>query len=86
MIYIISVADALTAGTDSVGDRYRPAKSFETLLEELRAGSGTRYAPFVVDLLAKPERQQELKASMERWTAGAYQALYQRRAHMMEPT
>lgn len=78
MIYIISVADAIIAATDDVGNRYRPAKTFEQVLGELREGSGSQYAPFVVDLLNAPERQRELKASLERWTPGAYRALYDR--------
>ncbi len=84
MIHIVSVADALTAGTDDVGNRYREAKSFGEIVDELREGSGTQYAPYVVDLLQKPERQAELQESMARWTADAYRALYRRRARMAE--
>ncbi len=82
MIHIISVADALTAGTDHVGDHYRPAKSFETILGELKEGAGSRYAPFVVSLLESPQRQKELKDSMEQWILEAYQALYRRRSEL----
>lgn len=51
MVDIITVVDALDAGTDNVGRSYAAAKSFDVLVEELRAGKGTRYAPAVVELL-----------------------------------
>lgn len=46
----LSVADSLDAATDNIGRCYNLAKPFRTLLEELRAQSGTRYAPNVVAL------------------------------------
>ena len=46
----LSVADSLDAATDDIGRCYNLAKPFRTLLEELRAQSGTRYAPNVVAL------------------------------------
>lgn len=51
MVDIITVVDALDAGTDNVGRSYAAAKTFEQLVGELRAGKGTRYAPAVVELL-----------------------------------
>ena len=46
----LSVADSLDAATDNIGRCYNAAKPFRKLLEELRAQSGTRYAPSVVEL------------------------------------
>ena len=46
----LSVADSMDAATDNIGRCYNTAKPFRQLLEELRAQSGTRYAPYVVDL------------------------------------
>lgn len=46
----LSVADSLDAATDNIGRCYNLAKPFRALLEELRAQSGTRYAPNVVAL------------------------------------
>ena len=51
MVDIITVVDALDAGTDNIGRSYAAAKSFDDLVSELRAGKGTRYAPYVVELL-----------------------------------
>lgn len=50
LVGIVSVADSLDAGTDNIGRCYAAVKTFETLVEELRAGSGTRYDPAVVAL------------------------------------
>ena len=46
----LTVADSIDAATDNIGRCYNTAKPFRTLLEELRAQSGTRYAPDVVEL------------------------------------
>ena len=50
LVGIVAVADSLDAGTDNIGRCYAADKSFETLLDELRAGSGTHYDPAVVAL------------------------------------
>lgn len=61
IVDIITVVDALDAGTDNVGRSYAAAKTYEQLVEELRAGRGTRYAPEVVALLDDPGFYQEVK-------------------------
>ena len=50
LVGIVAVADSLDAGTDNIGRCYAAVKTFETLVGELRAGSGTRYDPQVVAL------------------------------------
>lgn len=55
IVDIITVVDALDAGTDNVGRSYAAAKTYEQLVEELRAGAGVRYAPEVVALLDDPD-------------------------------
>lgn len=50
MVDILVVADTLDAATDNIGRSYAQSKSLDTLLGELRAGSGTRYPPRVVAL------------------------------------
>ena len=55
IVDIITVVDSLDAGTDNVGRSYAAAKSYEQLVEELRSGKGTRYAPEVVELLDDPD-------------------------------
>lgn len=58
---IVTVVDALDAGTDNVGRCYAIAKNYERLVGELRAGSGTRYAPEIVKLLDDPVFYEEIE-------------------------
>lgn len=71
MVDIITVVDALDAGTDNVGRSYAAAKTFEALVGELRSGKGTRYAPEVVDLLDDPDFFAATKdfLAQSRWNA-----------------
>ena len=47
---VLTVADSLDAATDNIGRCYNRAKPLRTLVGELQAQSGTRYAPDVVAL------------------------------------
>ena len=46
----LTVADSLDAATDNIGRCYTAAKSVESVIQELRAQQGSRYAPAVVQL------------------------------------
>ena len=61
IVDIITVVDSLDAGTDDVGRSYATAKTFETLIEELRQGKGSRYSPDVVELFDNPIFYQEVE-------------------------
>ena len=50
IVDVLTVADALDAATDNIGRCYNRAKPLRTLVGELQAQSGTRYAPDVVAL------------------------------------
>ena len=77
----VSVADSMDTATDGVGRSYTEAKSFQTLVEELRQGSGTRYSPRVVALLDDPALYDELSQGLvmerERIYCEIYRELYQ---------
>ena len=51
IVDVLTVADSLDAATDNIGRCYNRAKPLRTLVGELQAQSGTRYAPDVVALL-----------------------------------
>ncbi|MCM1025370.1 MAG: HD domain-containing protein [Roseburia sp.] len=50
LVDIVSVADFLEERCDPLGDYHTDIVSWEEALEELRAGSGTRFAPEVVEV------------------------------------
>lgn len=76
MVDIITVVDALDAGTDNVGRSYAAAKSFDKLVEELRAGKGTRYAPAVVELLDDPAFYEATRQYLDESRRSAYLHAY----------
>lgn len=62
MIDIITLCDCMQAATERVGRNYKQEKSFEKVMEELRAGAGTRYNPDLVKLIDDiPELYNELE-------------------------
>ena len=65
LINIVTCADCLDAATDAVGRSYNQGKDYDTFLEELKAGSGTRYAPWLVPLLEKEEVAAELRSILK---------------------
>lgn len=62
MIDILTLCDCMQAATERVGRNYKQEKSFEKVMEELRAGAGTRYNPDLVKLIDDiPELYRELQ-------------------------
>lgn len=72
----LSVADSLDAATDNIGRCYNLAKPFRTLLEELRAQSGTRYAPNVVALFEDGRFCQQLAENTDAERKRVYLQVY----------
>ncbi len=76
LVDIVTVADSLDAGTDNVGRSYAASKTFEQLVQELRAGRGRRYSPAVVDLLDDAAFYENTKAFLEECRRHAYVRAY----------
>ena len=72
----LSVADSLDAATDNIGRCYNLAKPFETLLGELRAQSGTRYAPNVVALFDAEDFCNDLADALDTGRKQVYLKVY----------
>ncbi len=83
LICLVAVSDLLAASVEETASRYRPVVPFDEALEILREERGTQYAPFVVDLLATPERQELLRRQLEIWKQEAYLDMYDRRERML---
>ncbi len=64
VIDIITVADSLEAGTDNIGRCYAETKSVETLFDEIKRWSGTRYAPYVAELFNDKDFCDEVKVEI----------------------
>ena len=54
LLSLLTAADCLDAATDSVGRSYKKGKTLDECIAELQAESGTRYAPYVVEMLNDP--------------------------------
>ena len=66
LINIVSCMDCMDAATDFVGRSYRNGKTLSKLMVEFREGSGTRYAPYVVDVLEKEEVASDIQNILNR--------------------
>ena len=51
LIDIVTLSDCLQAATERIGRNYKGDKNFDTVMEEFRTGSGTRYNPDLVNLI-----------------------------------
>ncbi len=59
-IDIASVADCMDAATDDIGRSYGGGKSLSDFSAEVEAGSGTRYAPYLSELLKLDKVKEDL--------------------------
>lgn len=50
-VNIVAAADCIDAATDAIGRSYHAARSEQEIVDALLEGSGTRYAPYVAELL-----------------------------------
>ena len=74
IIDIISIADSLEAGTDTLTRSYTKDKDSEKLLKELKAEAGTRYNPNIVKII---DNSKELRAKLKDLTGqGRYDIYY----------
>lgn len=53
IIDLITICDCLDAATDRLGRNYAGGKKFDEVLEELKAGSGTKYNPDIIRLISE---------------------------------
>lgn len=75
-IDILACADCLDAATDAVGRSYKEGKTLQQFVDELKEGRGTRYAPYVVDLLEEEKVLAEIRKKLESGRDQNYQKTY----------
>ena len=73
---IVTVVDALDAGTDNIGRCYAAAKDYEKLVGELQSGKNTMYAPEIVKLFADPAFYAEPRQFLEENRKRVYLEVY----------
>ena len=83
-VAIATCADGLDAATDTVGRSYKRGKSLETVIEELRRGSGTFYAPYVVELFDDPAVTEDVRKILTEGRENNYRNTYRVLAAMNE--
>ena len=76
LVDIVACADCMDAATDSVGRSYKRGKTLDEFIEELREGSGTRYAPFLLELFEDEEVKGELEAILDSGRDNKYRHTY----------
>ena len=60
VIDLVAACDSMDAATDSVGRSYRKGKSFEEFEREVSESAGTRYAPWLPELLKEPAARKDI--------------------------
>lgn len=73
---IVEVADCIDAATDTIGRSYNKGKRFEEICKELEAESGTRYAPYVVELLKDEDVLEDISYLLVEGRQNNYQNTY----------
>ena len=75
-VIIVACADCLDAATDSVGRSYKGSKTLDDFIGELELGRGTRYAPYLPELLNDPEVHEEIERILEEGRRENYRKTY----------
>lgn len=73
---IVTVVDALDAGTDNIGRCYAAAKDYEKLVGELQSGKNTMYDPEIVRLFDDPGFYEETKQFLKENRKRVYLEVY----------
>ena len=84
IIDIISVADSLDAATDFIGRSYKIAKNLDDMLKEFESFKGTRYNPYVVDILCNKLLSDRLKYILDIERKRIYISVYKDKLYERE--
>ncbi len=76
VIDLVQCADGLDAASDSVGRSYNRGKTYDEYIEEVREGSGSRYAPWLYELLSRPEVKKDIESILSEGREKHYRYTY----------
>ena len=74
VIELIACADGLDAATDSIGRAYADRHTIDDFAAELKAGAGTRYAPYLAELFDDPAVRKDLEYLLLKGRSNNYTA------------
>ena len=78
VIDLVTVADCLDAATDTVGRSYSRGKTLKDMKEEFSRDAGTRYTPFVTELMADEKVLADLEFILSQYREKMYRDTYVR--------
>ena len=76
VVDLIACADCLDAATDNVGRSYKKGKTLDEFIAEVKAGRGTRYAPYLPELLEDEAVRLELETILNAGRDDKYRHTY----------
>ena len=76
IIDIVQCADCLDAATDTIGRSYNKGKGVAEYIEELKEGSGTRYAPWLYELFCHKEVYSDMEYLLDLGRKRNYRETY----------
>lgn len=76
IIDLIACADCLDAATDTIGRSYSQGISLEQFIAEVDQGAGTRYAPYVAELLHQEPVQEDIRNLLKEGRKQKYYSTY----------
>ena len=76
LIDLIQCVDCMDAATDSIGRSYKGSLSLDSFLEEVKAGAGTRYAPWLTELLSREDVYKDVRRLLKKERPQVYRNTY----------
>ena len=76
IIDLVLCTDCLDAATDSIGRSYQRGKQLSDFIGELREGSGTRYAPWLLELFADEAVKEDITYLLKEGRQQNYRNMY----------
>ena len=78
VIDLVTVADCLDAATDTVGRSYSRGKTLEDMKREFAEGAGTRYTPYITELMEDEKVLADLEFILSQYREKMYRDTYVR--------
>ena len=84
IIDLVAVADCIDAATDTVGRSYNRGKTLDDMKAELTEGAGTRYTPYIVELLEDEKVCRDITYILTQYRERLYRNTYMRLQQVTE--